>query len=529
VKIRKLSQLPIAIPAIDRLLTPKVDWIGLRWVYLFISFCFVGTGIGFIAVQGEKMLDTEFRGGTAIDLRLAEPAPGEHITFEDQPYDGTLTRAQVEAAVSEIVANAEQALAANPNDTDAQTLVNLRNADAVAINPEQDGFTSNWFKIKTTITDQNLVLDAIVDRFAPVIDSKPALEFVGSDATSVEDAPVYPIVDGSLGANIDRPDVKNDVSQYIGGAIVLLRDIQPPVSEKALRDRIDYIRNQGAYITATSRRHMEMVVIDGTADHVTTAAIVVKDPRVNALYDMDQWKVTLAKSEWQIVEDGLAKPTTLAGVQSFSPEIAATFRGKAIVSVLLSFLLITLYIWARFGSIRFSAAAVAPLVHDVITAIGLIALAEILYDHVPGAAAIGIKPFKIDLGLIAAILTIIGYSLNDTIVILDRIRENRGKLAYASKEVINRSVNETFSRSVITSGTTLVALCVMFVIGGEGIASFTYALICGIIVGTYSSIAIAAPLVWTRKIPKAAEPFHRHAEAESDHSNRYENPDPVKT
>ena len=524
VKIRTLSQLPIAIPAIDRLLTPKVDWIGLRWVYLFISFCFVGTGIGFIAVQGDKMLDTEFRGGTAIDLRLAQPLPDEHITFEDEPYNGTLTRSQVEKAIAEIVTNAEAEVAANPTDTDAQILVQLRNADVVAINPRDDGFTSNWFKIKTTIIDQNLLLASVVDRFAPVIDSKPALVFKGSEATNADDAPIYPVVDGSLGANIGRPDVKNDVSQYIGGAIVLLSDIHPPVSEQAMRDRIDYIRNQGAYITATSRRHMELVVIDGTSSDVKTAAIVVKDPQVNALYDIDQWKVTLAKSEWQIVEDGLAQPTTLAGVQSFSPEIAATFRGKAIVSVLLSFLLITLYIWARFGSIRFSAAAVFPLVHDVITAVGLIALAEILYDHVPGAAALGIKPFKIDLGLIAAILTIIGYSLNDTIVILDRIRENRGKLAYASREVINRSVNETFSRSVITSGTTLVALCVMFVIGGEGIASFTYALICGIVVGTYSSIAVAAPLVWTRKIPKAAEPFHRHAEAEADHSNVYENP-----
>jgi preprotein translocase SecF subunit len=227
-----------------------------------------------------------------------------------------------------------------------------------------------------------------------------------------------------------------------------------------------------------------------------------------------------------MAREGLADPISLVSVESFSAEIAATFRGRAIVSVLLSFMLITLYIWVRFGSLRYSLAAILPLIHDVITAIGLIALAEILYEHFPGAAAIGIQPFKIDLGLVAAILTIIGYSLNDTIVILDRIRENRGKLAYASREVINRSVNETISRSIITSGTTLMALIVMFLIGGDAIASFTYALICGIVVGTYSSIAVAAPLVWTRKIPKAAEPFHRHAEAEAAKRAQLESSEP---
>ncbi|MCA9309692.1 MAG: hypothetical protein KDA21_00690, partial [Phycisphaerales bacterium] len=93
------------------------------------------------------------------------------------------------------------------------------------------------------------------------------------------------------------------------------------------------------------------------------------------------------------------------------------------------------------------------------------------------------------------------YSLNDTIVIIDRVRENRGKLAYASEKVINASINQTLSRTLITSGTTLMALIVLFVLGGEAISAFTYALLCGVIVGTYSSVAIAAPLVFTKKIP----------------------------
>jgi SecD/SecF fusion protein len=179
--------------------------------------------------------------------------------------------------------------------------------------------------------------------------------------------------------------------------------------------------------------------------------------------------------------------------------------------VLLSFVLILIYIWARFGSVRYSLAAITALVHDVIIAIGLIALAEILYENVPFLVSIGLEPYKIDLALVAAILTIVGYSLNDTIVILDRIRENRGKLAYASKKVVNESINQTISRTVITSGTTLIALLVLFYEGGPALSSFTYALLGGVVVGTYSSIAVAAPLVFTPKIPESARKYTRYA------------------
>ncbi|MEO0632084.1 MAG: hypothetical protein AAFY46_15380, partial [Planctomycetota bacterium] len=139
---------------------------------------------------------------------------------------------------------------------------------------------------------------------------------------------------------------------------------------------------------------------------------------------------------------------------------------------------------------------------DVMIAIGLIAVAEILYEHETTAnlaRSVNILPFKIDLSLVAALLTIIGYSLNDTIIIMDRIRENRGKLDYASRRTVNLSINQTVSRTVITSGTTLLAVLILFTSGGEGVRAFSYTLLIGVLVGTYSSIAVAAPLVWSGK------------------------------
>jgi SecD/SecF fusion protein len=146
---------------------------------------------------------------------------------------------------------------------------------------------------------------------------------------------------------------------------------------------------------------------------------------------------------------------------------------------------IVAYVWIRFGTMQYGLAAIVALVHDVSITLGLVTIAD----------ALGIGDFRIDLPMIAAILTIIGYSLNDTIVVFDRIRENRGKLATVSPEMIDLSINQCLSRTLLTSLTTFVAVGVMFVWGGPGIHGFSFALLIGVLVGTYSSVGIAAPLL----------------------------------
>ena len=134
------------------------------------------------------------------------------------------------------------------------------------------------------------------------------------------------------------------------------------------------------------------------------------------------------------------------------------------------------------------------MLHDVCIALGLLAASAWIARTAFGSWLL-VEDFRIDLGVVAALLTIIGYSLNDTIVILDRIRENRGKLPIPTAEIVNRSINQTISRTVLTSVTTLVAVGIMYAAGGSGIRSFSYTLLVGLVVGTYSSVAIAAPLV----------------------------------
>jgi len=164
----------------------------------------------------------------------------------------------------------------------------------------------------------------------------------------------------------------------------------------------------------------------------------------------------------------------------------------------LSFIAIVAYIWFRFGSLRYGLAAIAAIAHDVVIALGCVAATHFIYQAAVGEALL-VSEFKINLGLIAALLTIVGYSLNDTIVTFDRIRENRGKLAHATPAIIDKSINQNISRTMLTSFTTLLAVGMLYIFGGEGIRGFAFALLIGVMVGTYSSLAIACPLLtmWT--------------------------------
>lgn len=168
-------------------------------------------------------------------------------------------------------------------------------------------------------------------------------------------------------------------------------------------------------------------------------------------------------------------------VESVGPKVSGELIQTAALAVVLAIGAVLIYIWLRFEW-QFALGAVAALVHDVILTIGVFSELQI----------------KFDLAIIAALLTIVGYSLNDTVVVFDRVRENLRK--YKKKplgEVLNISINETLSRTVMTSVTTLLALIALYVLGGDVIRGFVFAMIWGVIVGTYSSVFVASTiLLW---------------------------------
>jgi len=166
-------------------------------------------------------------------------------------------------------------------------------------------------------------------------------------------------------------------------------------------------------------------------------------------------------------------------VDVVGPKVSSELVEAGTLAVLISVILMLVYIWFRFEW-QFSVGAVLALVHDVALTIGIFSLLQLEFN----------------LSIIAAILTIVGYSMNDTVVVYDRVRENLRKYKKLDLgHLLDKSINETLSRTVMTSVTTLLALLALYVFGGEVIRGFTFAMMWGVLVGTYSSIFIASPLL----------------------------------
>ncbi|MHB1424622.1 MAG: protein translocase subunit SecD, partial [Gemmataceae bacterium] len=181
-------------------------------------------------------------------------------------------------------------------------------------------------------------------------------------------------------------------------------------------------------------------------------------------------------------------------LENFDAQLAASTKERAMYAILASWAALLLYLWFRFGNWTFGAATVLCLIHDLFFTLGFIAAAHYIHGTWLGNL-FGISDFKIDLPAIAALLTLVGYSVSDTIVVFDRIREVRGKNPLLTPAMINDSVNQTLTRTILASMTVWLVVIVLYAFGGEGVHLFGFVMIVGVVVGTYSSIYIASPLL----------------------------------
>jgi len=183
-----------------------------------------------------------------------------------------------------------------------------------------------------------------------------------------------------------------------------------------------------------------------------------------------------------------AKSLEIRRVEMVGPKVGKDLRQKGMLAVIFSLIGMLIYIWYRF-EFRFGLGAIFCLIHDVVITLGVFSILN--------------KP--VDLIIVAALLTIVGYDINDTIIVCDRIRENMKKMTQKSlREVINTSINQTLSRTIITSGTVVIVLIALFFLGGEVLHDFSFCLLIGVFFGTFSSIYVATPLViyWEKFFPK---------------------------
>ncbi|HAW28456.1 MAG TPA: protein translocase subunit SecF, partial [Planctomycetaceae bacterium] len=433
--------------------TTNLDFIGKKMIAAFFSGALIVIGLIVVVTRGQENLDIDFTGGTMVTFEFEDKQEIDDVRGLLQgPFGNSLTIEQLQLSNDPASEGRFFRLRTTLNDADAgDTKTTATNTIRGKLN---EAFGDAAHKLRKVTMDYGDV----------------------KKLTGSEDSPGGTEVSLTFSGEVKTSTVDNYLKEAIAGIT------NADGSDKY--DRIPEFQLQG--------------VADSKEEEADKR---FKKMTMQAGPDLleDDLKTALAA-----MQDVMATTAILDEVNSFDSSVASEMQESALLAMLISLIAIVAYIWFRFQRITFGLAAVAALVHDVLVVLGMVALGAYLSDTALGPI-LGLNDFKINLPMIAAFLTIVGYSLNDTIVVFDRIREVRGKNPALTTSMVNDSLNQTLSRTLLTSITTLIVVLILYAIGGEGIHGFAYCLVLGVIVGTYSSIFIASPvLIWLMNRPGSA-------------------------
>ncbi len=397
-------------------------------------------------------------------------------------------------------------------DDSSQVIARREHFVAMLAQPAEDGATP---AADEPADDKPAAEEPADDKPAedPPAEDKPAEDEPAADgeATPAADGEATPAADaaetpagddeGAVTAPTDEPAGGSFTGEPVGGddtSTATTRSVSAVSFEKNIGISGKALKQ--AVVDAATKLELNVSDInvrpDGDAPDWTDSSDVAYE---NWIVNIDASPEDAQKILAQLKKDFANQPVWPSS-SKIGGKVAGDTQGMAIAALLASLFGIVGYIWIRFQRVVFGLAAVVALVHDVLITLGAIAVSYWL------ASVFGfllVEEFKISLPVVAAFLTIIGYSLNDTIVVFDRIREVRGKNPDLTETMINTSINQTLSRTMLTSLTTLVVVLILYFIGGEGIHAFAFALVVGVVVGTYSSIFVASPaLLWMMDLSK---------------------------
>jgi SecD/SecF fusion protein len=521
--------------------TPKVNWIGKRYLFWGLSVAMIVMGVVSLVREGDNVLGIEFSSGTQVTVHFDDDAmlpnrDGELELLNDGlVMEATQDRVDLAtmpearkfletARIEPVLISASQRTAdfLAAHDTNQDGSVSLAEWDGneaffAAISSDGQTMTEADLRAKLptttyTVTTTEVYTTGITEwlnvAFPTELRSQAAcpvtflteapdtvdipLDNNGMTLIQWEDASGAPTAESDL---YELSNYRDLLREFNGGVLyaIELEDENNALTAAAVERRITEMHYQPDF--ADHPLSSVEVVGLGEADSQGRygAFLVFALPdNVDVLETANGW-YDYAVAERALIIDAMNRMDSLEMI-NFDAPIAAQARSLAIIAIVLSCVAIVLYLWLRFGSLTWGLAAVTCLAHDVIIVVGLVAASGWMV-HTAFGRALGIEAFKIDLAMVAAFLTVIGYSVNDTIVVFDRIRENRGRAKDITPDVINRSINQTLSRTLLTSTTTLIVVLIMYVRGGPGIHAFSFALLAGVLFGTYSSIAVASPLL----------------------------------
>ncbi len=325
------------------------------------------------------------------------------------------------------------------------------------------------------------------------------IDFKGGSEIAIEFS--KPIEIGEIRSHVENIGLGNvEVKTFGGSTGILLRTELQEIPANVLPQ----VKAKIESIISNTYPGLQRSVIDSTQNSITYSFpdSAVAEVLSNRLYQAGFQTtnvseepsntgvvVRLGIADWlkeNLIEKYPDNPFSVLKEEKVGPKIGAELKQDAVIAVFLSLIVILVYLGFRF-KFTFAVGAVAALFHDVLITLGIFA---ILYDVIPGFN------LEISTSVVAAFLTLVGYSINDTVVVFDRVRENlKIHKTLPLEETMNRAVNKTMSRTVITGITTLLTVLILMIFGGEVLKGFAFALFLGIIVGTYSSIFVASALV----------------------------------
>jgi SecD/SecF fusion protein len=504
---------------------PNIDWMGLRKAFFTISTVLIVCGMGIFfsrsSVENSKY-DIEFTGGTSVQIRYKEEFKDKTLADTKQMFKDVASKISSELAAATINSVGDTGLeyeisTTETNKTTATVTFNsagetvesvttaigkaMDNASGTLYNLQVTAGQGNSFDVATSQVNKALVAGILNEAFADKATiSAPEVDEIVSQAVREAFAGMLDVRE-DLGVSIVSTEKVTDdaveLLDYLGGIKIVVK-LATEVPAGEITDRLDAIRFKAdaedliwyGYSAVLSE---DLAKLE-PQDKITSFVYVSVHP--DAGYrelDNSEWTRFVDNEKEKVTRAG-SMQTSLARVTQIDPSIGELAKKQAVAAIILSLIAIVAYIWMRFGTAMYGFAAIAALVHDVCITLGAVTVCTYIAGT-PLGRLLGVQDFKINLQMIAAFLTIIGYSLNDTIVVFDRIRENRGKLATLNPQIISNSINQTLSRTLLTSLTTFLVVLVMYIWGGAGLRGFTFAMLVGIIIGTYSSIAIAAPIL----------------------------------
>ena len=470
--VTNLSSLPRAWRRLDEILTPDIDWMRKAPIFGAISGAVILGGVvlfGYFFQQG-RVLDIEFAGGTTAQFSLIEPRS-----------TGEVRRELEREGATDVLAGAQ----------------------VVSIEPSAGLADDTVYEVVVPNADDEAVTAAIVNRIGDNLNVKQPSTFaaLGAGYDEVEGTAAVPITEDleEVGGYAVEPEL---LAQASGGVAFVLEDLSPMLEAEEIERRVTQQRLKGSY-AGEGLSGGVTVVAETFPDRDAAVVLVSNDRFAYAADTADAWRAELAAPAWDVVTAAVGDPDELEKVTNVGAQVAAEFQRDATIAVILSVFAIMGYIWLRFGDLKYSTATVIALAHDTLFCIAAIGYAHLLAPTLVGDLFL-LDPFRMNLTMVAAILTVMGFSMNDTVVVFDRIRENRGKYGLITKSVVNDSINQTLSRTLLTGGTTIVTIAVMYAFGGPGIHGFTFAMLVGIITGTYSSIAIASPILLLGRQPQVS-------------------------